>query len=204
MRVLLDDNPCSLEATSLEAAISAAAALAGEYGRLIVEVVVDGKTWSEADLEAASEHRAAVEELRLTTAEPRALVVQTLEDASGALLTADELQREAAELIDADNMDKAMERLGHAFQIWGDVQQSVLMSAQVLAIDPRGATVGGRPLEQAIEQLIEQLREMGRVLKSRDPVGISDALLYEFPEVVQEWRAMLHELRENIQSPEGA
>ena len=47
MRVLLDDIPCDVTATTVSQAIEAAAVVANNKGRLIVEVSVDGSQWTE-------------------------------------------------------------------------------------------------------------------------------------------------------------
>ena len=50
MRILLDENPCDIQANSIGEAIAAAADAAERAGRLVVEVRVDGAMFSEDDL----------------------------------------------------------------------------------------------------------------------------------------------------------
>ena len=40
---------------------------------------------------------------------------------------------------------------------------------------------------------------MRRALLERDPIGLSDTLLYELPGIVEEWRSILDTLKRQIE-----
>ena len=102
MQVLLDENVCDVAAATVEEAITACADLVEAQGRMIVDVQVDGTRWSEEQLESPQRQSTTAQVVELTSADPAQLVLQTFEDAAEALTNADELQHEAAELLQSD------------------------------------------------------------------------------------------------------
>jgi hypothetical protein len=200
MRVLLDDAPCDVTADSVMAAVAAAAALAEGHGRLIVEVIVDGQSWTGDDLDVESKDASSVSEVRLTSAQPLELVCQTLNDAADALIDADRLHKSSAELLQAGRTPLAMEQLGEAFSILSSVQQATTMSAQLTRVDLDSFAVGfgsQAPTTAAIviEQLNEQLRAIRASLDTGDVAALADSLLYELPDVIRQWSHLLDDLR---------
>jgi hypothetical protein len=203
MRITLDEHPCDVHADSVEQAIAAAAALAETNGRMIVEVIVDGKALTQL---AGEELANTAREIHLTSADPVELVCQTFTDAGEALRDADRLQQSAAELIQSDRIPAAMEKLGEAFAIWSSVQQAVTMGAEVIGFDLEAELPGLQTtsLNDAVEQLNTQLRVIEQALKTNDPVGLSDTLLYDLPQTVVVWRGLMESLRSraaNTQPP---
>ena len=176
--------------------------MAEKHGRMIVEVIVDGTHWTETQITSESCISQSAEEVHLVSAEPRQLVQQTFEDAAEALNRCDALQCDAAELIQANQMDVAMQRLAEAMAIWQSVQAAVekgsaLLCIQLdslLCIQLDSLTVDGVGAGDAIRQLNEQLLAIRDALQGRDPVGLSDTLLYVLPDVIKLWRHLLGEL----------
>ena len=195
MRVLLDDEPCDMTARSIGEAIEAAAALAESRGRVIVDVYVDGSRWTSDQLVAPRESDSLAAEVNIVSADPAALVEYTFSQATEALGDADRLQREAAELIQADDSRQAMNRLGEAITIWLSVQQAVSDGSQIIGLDLDPIVVDGVPVPQTIQRLHEQLQSLRGALAAADSISLSDTLLYELPAVVDEWRAMIEHLR---------
>lgn len=190
MRVLLDDRECQKPGQTLAEAIAEAAGVAESQGRVIVEVQVDGAVCTGAQLESLHEPGADAREVRLVSAERRGTLRAVFRDAGEALLEADEHQREAAELIQADQGTQAMEKLGEALSIWGSVQQALAVGAEMIRIDLNEQRVGDTPVTEIIGQLNEQLRTIRDALEAGDPIGLSDTLLYDLPETVTQWRAV--------------
>jgi len=172
MRLLIDDQPCETTATSIGEAIAGAAEVAGTRGRVVVEVVVDGRTWGDTELGSESKCGTAADEISLITADLGELAGLTLDDAATALSDADRLQRESARLIQTDKLPEAMPMLGEALSVWQSVQDALLKSAQA----------GDR------------LQALRQALEAKDPVGLADTLLYDLPEVVLEWQEALRSL----------
>jgi hypothetical protein len=199
MRILIDEQPSDIQASSIGEALNSAAADAGQRGRVIVEVHVDGETWSEEQLSSTERCAETAEELRLISADLRELVQQTLGEASEILPGADELQRAAAKLLQADQHTEAMDKLGEALAIWRTVQTAVFKSAQALGIDLEAVVVDGVSIAQGVQQLNAKLADLRGALEANDPVGVSDTLLYEMPDVVSAWRAGLLALQMYVQ-----
>ncbi len=203
MQILIDDLPCDIDANTVGEAIEGAADLARDRGRLIVDVTVDGDLWSETDLASAGRQARTAQVIRFSSAEPTELVRQTFADAGNALTDADELQREAAELLQSDKGAAAMDKLGEAISIWLCVQKAIVSGAELMGLDLETMTVGGKPLPEAIGRLTDRLGAVRNGLKEGNVIELADTLLYEFPPIVEEWRRLLAELQERIAPKES-
>lgn len=199
MRVFLDDKPCDIQADNVGEAIAQCAAMAEDDGRYVVEVVVDGDQWNNEKLDSSESRAVVADELRLSTAEPAALVGQTFADAASALNDARTMQDDAAALLQRDDQPAAMTQLGEAFTIWMSVQQAVVQGSQLVNLDLDQHSVDGRPVQEIIGELNERLQSLRDQLESNDTVGVADTLLYEMPDVIHQWRAMLEELQQIVQ-----
>ena len=195
MQILLDDVPCDVPAATVGEAIAAAAELAGRQGRLIVDVTVDGTRWTEED--PAAEGRAA-SVVALRSADPPELVRQAFADAEEALADAGTLQKEAAELLQSDRVVAAMDKLGGAMSIWLCVREAIVKGAALAELDLAAALPGGLGLDEAVQLLQDKLEGLRAALREADHVAVSDALLYEFPEVVARWRGLLQDLQKQV------
>jgi hypothetical protein len=194
MKVLLDDMPCEVKATTVGEALDAAAALAEQRDRLIVDVTVDGTPWTESDLASPERTTTTAEIIRFTSAAPRELVRQTFADAADALTDADDLQRETAQLLQADHRSVSLEKLTEAIAIWLQVQEAIVKGSQLVGLD-LDAVALPRPIGESISALNQRLEAVHGALAGNDVISLADTLLYEFPEVVEEWRGILNELQ---------
>ncbi len=195
MRILLDDTPCDLEAKTVGEAIDAAAEVARRLGRLIVEVTVDDTLWAEVELSSPKRLEASAEVVRLTSAEPRQLVNEAFTDAAEALADADELQQEAARLVQSDQYTVSMDKLNDALSIWLSVQEAIVKGSRIVGIDLDDVVVGERSINASISRLNEWLLVIRNALTDSDQIALADTLLYELPEVVGEWRSIVDHLR---------
>ena len=195
MRVLLDGKPLeNITAVSVKEAMNIAANVTRDRGRMIVEVIVDGEKLNEEQIQDEFGGDSPAEEVQFNSADSRKLVSMAFQDSIEALAEADNFQREAAELIQADRSAEAMEKLNHAILIWQSVQKAVMIGVEIVTVDPGDEKHFEELIRGAIERLNQQLSTIIEGLNSDDPIGISDALMYDLPEVVQEWRSLLHEL----------
>ncbi|MHC4080723.1 MAG: hypothetical protein ACYS15_01025 [Planctomycetota bacterium] len=194
MQVLLDDMPCEVNATTVGEALDAASALAEQRGRLIVDVSVDGTRWTESDLSSPDRTDAAAEIVHFTSAAPRELVRQTFADAADALTDADDLQRETAQLLQADRRTVSLDKLNAAISIWLQVQEAIVKGSQLAGLDLDTVALP-RPIGESINALNQRLEAVHGALARDDVIALADTLLYEFPEVVEEWRRILNELQ---------
>ncbi len=191
MRILLDDTPCDLKAKTVGEAIDAAAEVARRLGRLIVEVTVDDTPWAEGKLSSPKHLEASAEVVRLTSAEPRKLVNEAFADAADALADANELQKEAARLVQSDQYTVSMDKLNEALSIWLSVQEAIVKGSRIVGIDLDDVIVGERSINASISRLNEWLLVIRDALTDSDQIALADTLLYELPEVVGEWQSIL-------------
>lgn len=203
MRVVLDELQCDLNAASVSEAIVAAAALAENRGRIIVEIRIDGEPHPAANLDEIDRIASSATEVRLTSADPTDVVCQALHEASLSLTDVQHLQQSAAQLIQAGQMVQAMEQLGQAISIWINVQQAVVMGVELAELDLNQLLWGGRdkPIGVLIEELADQLRIMREALESQDIGRLSDTLMYELPTVVDQWGELLADLQKQVKLP---
>ncbi|MCH8822089.1 MAG: hypothetical protein IH984_01150 [Planctomycetes bacterium] len=199
MQILLDSDPCEMKAQTVGEAIAAAAALAQTQGRLIIDVIVDGLRWSEQQLDSAEQNDTTAETVEFITAEPKELVLQTFEDAADALSDADALQKEAAELLQSDQSIICMDKLAEALSIWLTVQQAIVKGSQVVELQLDSISVKKVPITESIARLNENLQLLRSALQQDDQVAVADALLYEFPDIINEWRTILEHLQSLVE-----
>ncbi|HRP62417.1 MAG TPA: hypothetical protein PK400_03910 [Phycisphaerales bacterium] len=202
MRVVVDGRECDVDlgSDSVAKVIAACAAIAERDGRMIVDIVVDGASWTAEDVEACEREGASAQEVILTTAEPHALVSSMFGEAADALTDACSLQEQAAELLQADQKSDAMQSLNESLGIWVSVQQAVSQGTSLLGMSLDDLTIEGTPAEEVIQRLEQQLHTLFRQLEADDTVGLADTLLYEMPDVAEQWRGLLHEMRRRLAS----
>lgn len=203
MRVLLDDQPCETEGTTIGEAIAGAAALAGERGRVVVEVCVDGAPWTASEIGSPDLSRRTADEISLVSTDLRELVAETLTGAAGALTEADDLQRAAAKGIQANEHAPAMQKLGEALSIWSSVREAVVKACEATRIDLEALRIGDESVRTSVDLLHDRLRTVRAALEADDPVALSDTLLYDLPETVVAWREMIQGLVDHVRAGDG-
>ncbi len=198
MKVYLDDEPMELDAPSLRTAFGSAVELANGRGRVIVDVLIDG-TPIPGDLIAdPSDEPMAGEELRFTSAEPRAMVRETLLDAVEALDQVIEHQREAADLVMAGKIDSVRASLEPVVGIWQAVVLAIQRGAELLDLELDALRVEGEPLSVRIAGLSERLGEVIRAVDRSDWSALADTLAYDMGDQAIAWQTMLQELAQSI------
>jgi hypothetical protein len=181
MRILLDDRETTLRADTVGVALQEAATLAGQTGRMIVEIEVDGIAWCEEDL-ARPEHTArGATEVRLSTAHPAELLRDTFAHATEAVLNAEEIQRAAAKLMQSNREGEGLQKLLEALAVWGSVQTAVSRGLELGVLTRDDVRAAGIDLEGAVAVLDAQLRALRTAMQSQDTTAVSDCLMYEFP-----------------------
>ena len=126
MRVILDNETCSIEAQNLGEALAAASHLAEDQGRLVVEVLVDGNPLTDAQLREDSILEDSVSEIQLKTTTAAQLLFETFSDASAAILDTQKVQHNAAELIQSSQSEQGMRALGVALASWGEIHEAMV------------------------------------------------------------------------------
>ena len=175
MQVFLDDVALSVPNASLSAALEKATELAQARGRIVVEVLCDGRPATEEMLRGDA--MAFPGDVRCISADPHELILATLEDAVRELdlLVLD--QKQACETIWRGSMDVAMERLRDILKRWEMLRgaMSQCASAAGLAIEDLRTDSGSGADEVAgLARDLEQVRtelSAGRTVELADVVG---------------------------------
>ncbi len=161
---------------------------------MIVEVLVDGQQWDGEKLESATHGAATAGEIRMTSADPIALVCQTFSDAFRALSDADRLQQKSAELLQSDEIPAAMERLQEAISIWLSVQQALVMGLELAEIDLETEWKKSEVRSQRSE-VMGQKSEGGDSLRMS---GQGDLTSYLCPLTSASFKSMIDELNGHL------
>jgi hypothetical protein len=192
MRIILDDETLTETPGTLAEAIDVAAARAAGSGRVVVDILADGRPVGGEELGDAAAMGRDCAEVRMTTAEPRAFVRVTLLDAADALEQARAGQRRAAELVEAGSLAEAYQSLAGALTLWQAARQALDQGSQLIGLD-----LAELPLEnpdelpEAISELSRCLEEIRRCVGAQDWAGLSDVLLYDLEQLVGTWRTLL-------------
>lgn len=194
MQLWIDDQPCDTAVQTIGEAIATGATVAEDGGRVIIEVVVDGDRWTDRELGDLDVCGGTATEVRLTSADMRVLVRETLGQCAVALEEAASLEAKAAEAIQADRTADAMADLGTAVELWLSVQAAVGKGCTMVGIDLGAVEVDGVAASACISALTDQLHMLRDALEVSDPIGLSDTLLYEMPDVHRRWQGMLDRL----------
>lgn len=196
MRILLDDRETGLHATTVREALEAASTEATRAGRMVIEVFVDGIAWSEDDIASASHIGRGAEEIRFSTAHPAELLRDTFVHAAEAILNAEEIQRSAAKLMQADRAREGFSKLLEALAIWGSVQTAVVRGLELGVVSRDEVRARGIDLDGALAGLDARLRALRDAMVSQDTTAVSDCLLYEFPATSRDFAKTLAALAE--------
>jgi hypothetical protein len=195
MRVLLDDVDLPMVSGSLAAAIDAACDRAAQGGRIVVAGLLDGTLLSESQLTTPDPGGTQGDELRLYSAEPRALVLEALEAAAESLTQAEEAQDAAAAELQRGHTAEAMEPVAVAMDLWRAVHNALSQSAELLnlRLDDISATISqtGPSVAVSAGSLAGVLSELKESLELEDWPRVSDLLTHELSDQVSTWRSVL-------------
>jgi hypothetical protein len=195
MQVLLDGLPIAVARPTLADALAAGTANAQSRGRIIIEVKADGVALSDDKLGNPSSEPSGIRELRLLSADPRALVQQTVLDTVEALDQARMQQARAAELIQSGQPEEALNILQVALVTWQAVRDVVSRSAAVLDLNletiPLRGVEKGVSFNSAITGLVTHLDQVRSGLEQQDWSAVSDVVGYDMDVQAGVWRGLL-------------
>jgi hypothetical protein len=194
MRVLLDDRPIAVEPLTIARAIDVARESASAEGRIVIEVLGDGRSVDQALLDAPPADTAGFAELKLVTADPGAFVSVTLSDTHELLDAAAAAHQSAADLLMAGSREDAITPLREALESWAVVRDVVEKSASLIGVDPRTVATESGSGSAVIDGLTARLTDIKQALVQQDDAALSDVLAYDMPEQVEHWRALLRSL----------
>ena len=194
MRVILDNQPCSIDASNLGEALAAASTLAEGRGRLVVEVLVDGALLSDAQLQDEDRLCGTARELELKTTTASALLQETFNQAAAAIADTARIQQHAAEMLRSGHSSEGMQALGTALNSWGEIHEATVKGLLLSGEEPDQLKIGKIAFVDANSSLQQQLSDLRAGIENQDASAICDGLLYEFPRVCEIWIELLQGL----------
>jgi hypothetical protein len=200
MDVFVDDEPAELTGENLEALLAAARHHLADGGRVVVDVLVDGQALTEQQLEQPDQLATNGKEVRLYTAHPGELAVDTLKQVKQRLGELAEIHQQAADLLQQDQASEGFQQVAQGVEIWLQTQQAVQHSAELLRLDLANMTVDQQPATEVTAHLADQLRGLKDMLENGDTVALADALAYEWPETVQQWDRLVQTMIDTIEA----
>ncbi len=194
MRVLLDDHPLA-EAPTFASALRLAMDHASRLGRILVELSLDGQRVHDALLSNPPE-RSLGDELRAQSADPKALVVQTLHQAAQVLADLAPQQAEAGRLIQRGKTEEAVPKLEAIITSWQHAQQAVQQGVALLDLpvesivtsDPAGRR---QTFAETVASLSSRLSELARTFQARDWSAVADVLIYDLGDDANRWQRLI-------------
>lgn len=190
---------------NLEAAFELAREHAEAAGRLIIDIQADGQPIDDALLDEPPTDAGGISELRLTTTDYNAFLIETLNTAKEALDGTRADQTEAADQIRTGNFDQSIESLKSVLEGWHAVRDVVGQSAALADMyidtieitDAKGNTSTG---EQCVDALSKALAEVRNCLGKQDWASLGDAIEYDLDDQANAWNALLNAMIQQIVS----
>lgn len=199
MRVFIDNT--ELEAnTSVADALDAAREHAENDGRLIIDILADGQTIDDALLDNPPADNAGISELRLTTTDPVAFLMETFASARDSLALVREDQSTTADHLRKGELEPAVEALNAVLTGWQAVGDVVAQSAELADIDLNTFEFEGTQARGPIEKLGDTLFEIRTNLTHQDWSSLGDAIEYDLDDLAKQWDALLGALAQRVQS----
>lgn len=189
MRAFLDDQPLVPDPPSAPEALRAASQAAQRRGRIIVEIVMDGRP---VDVEGV---RGVADEVRLFTAEPRALVREALRDARGLLGELRAVQTAASDAFLMGEFDAGTAGLREVIGGWQRVRSAADQAGALLGTPLETVALdigdGPRPMRNEIETLTAALAELRDAIARQDVAALADLLEYDLGALARRWERLL-------------
>jgi len=193
MRAYLDDQPLRPDPASAGDALRAGSQAAQRCGRIIVDIIADGR--SIAIEELGSTPGGSLDELRLVSAEPRELVREAIGDARQLLVELRAVQTRASDAFLMGEFEDGAIHLREVLGAWQRVrtaaeQAGALLGTPVdsLALD---AGDGPRPMRNEIDTLAAALAELRDAITRQDVAALADLLEYDLGALSRRWDRLL-------------
>ena len=190
MRAFLDDVELSPERGTVAGAIEAGRVQAEGAGRVVIEVLADGASLSGAALEAPSDEAGAVAEVRMVSADPAALVRETLLDTADALEASRAEHASAAEAIQSGEGGAALRSVGELLEVWQAARRAIDQGSALLGVDLTG---GGEPARGLIDGLAAELEALRVAVTTQDWSTVADVVGYDLEPRAEAWVTLLRE-----------
>ena len=202
MLVLLDGLALAVTPASLATALETVVADAQRRGRIVIEVKADGILLSDDALGDPSTAPSTVQQLQVTSADPRVLIRQTVLDAVEALDQAKVQQARAAEQIQTGETEEALRTLQFAFVTWQACRDVVDRGAAILGVKLDSLTLPGTDatFPEATSSLLLHLAQVKSALTEQDWSALSDIVGFDLDADAATWRALLTAFAEHVRT----
>ena len=198
MPVTVDHQPLQTETLGLKTVGQVLAHLQ-QQDRLVVNVLIDGQEPDLNELSSIKQSALNGHTLFIETAEPREMALEVLNAVETQLDEADRLKKDAVEMLQANQLFQAMQKLSGCFTTWQHSQESIEKVSLLLRIDLARIVIDGTPFNSVLCAFGEQLRSIRTALENRDFVALCDTLTYETTETSNQWRTALQQMRAIIE-----
>ena len=203
MAIFLDDEAVRLEGSSLADVLQSAQQKLECHRRVIVEVQLDGQALSGDQIEQQQTSDVSAAELRLYSANPAEVAVETLEQVRYRLASVRQTQADAADMLQQDRSAEALQKVAESVEGWMQTQQAISMAASLTGISLEQLNVDGQPVSDITNNLVAALTNMKDLLAAGDTVAMADALAYEWPEYVDTWDRLVERLIDKLEGDEA-
>jgi hypothetical protein len=198
MDVFLDHELLEADASSLSAILEAAQTILEPAGRIVVEVRFDDVIANDEQLDAATQQLPTADEVHLISAHPAQLCREALEATRQTLDEALDLQKQAADMLNADQSTDAMARIQRSIQLWQQALAAVTRSAALFGVGLEDLQTTQHSATDLIKTVADQMRRTQQHLSDRDHIGLADALAYEWDSATQGWHELIDALLRHI------
>ncbi len=159
--------------------------------RLVVQMLIDGEEPDAAQMGAIRNVSLQDHAIYIETADPRKLAIQVLDEMGSQLDQAEQFKASAVELLQKNQVSKALESLGVCLRVWQEARDAVIKTAELLRLDLSCIRIGGDALEDTVAVFGTHLRAIKTALEQRDYVSLGDVLQYEMTDANERWRRTL-------------
>lgn len=202
MKALLDQREIGQQ-PSVATALDVARQQAAAAGRVIIEVKLDGVGLSDAELDAPDTSPSRAELIECISADPRALVAMSFEQASTALDEARAIQRDAAGALQSGQTDLAFGLLAEAIGVWEAVKQVLDQAPALLGVSAQSLCPKGTNFESAMLELVSGLSALKATLAMQDWATLADLLNVELDQQAEIWTGLLAQMAVAARRLEG-
>ncbi len=193
MRAYLDDQPLSPDPTSASDALRAGSQAAQRRGRIIVDIIADGRSIGPDELGGAA--RAPVDELRFLSADPAAVVREALTEARKLLGELRGVQTRAGDAFLMGEFEAGASHLREVVGGWQRVRAATDQAGSLLSAPIDGLVLdagdGPRPMRNEVETLAAALAELRDAIARQDVAALADLLEYDLGALARRWDRLL-------------
>ncbi|NOG52877.1 MAG: hypothetical protein HND57_00870 [Planctomycetes bacterium] len=194
VRIILDDVELDQSCSTVVDAVRAAAAEAGQSGRLISEVILDGQVLGPDQIEEVMTGQAGGEVLECRSTDAATQIMEVIEACIDTLDRITAVQQEATGHFQSGRQQDALTSMTECIELWDHVQDGVANILHALGTDEAAYRQASETGETAISALTGTLRTIRHAAEAGDWVAVSDTIGYEMEPVIEAWQEMLTEI----------